>query len=277
MRAIASTCALAQRTGKRVKVVWVVRRELGAPYEALFEPRDAFRVRSVRATGTFGERTWAKLHRPNPRANRPMKAALRAARGFLFDAVYEPEALGTDVDGRNAWLEGAIGPATTAMFISGHYFYNPGDVTVAGFTPVAPLRAVLDELTAPFDEHTVGVHIRRTDNVRAIEASPLERFIEAIDEEIDRHAQAKFFLATDCAQTEATLRTRYGDRLIAYDKDRSRKTTQGVQDAVIDLYALARTAKVFGSHWSSFTDSAAQIGGIPLFTMRNPEAAAEHA
>ena len=35
-----------------------------------------------------------------------------------------------------------------------------------------------------------------------------------------------------------------------------------MQDALIDLWCLAASRKIIGSYWSSFTDTAADMGGI---------------
>ena len=37
-----------------------------------------------------------------------------------------------------------------------------------------------------------------------------------------------------------------------------------MQEAAIQLWSLARTRRLLGSYWSSFSDMAAEIGGIPL-------------
>lgn len=42
-----------------------------------------------------------------------------------------------------------------------------------------------------------------------------------------------------------------------------RNSVQGMHDAMIDLFSLAATDKILGSYWSSFTDVAASMRGIP--------------
>ena len=37
-----------------------------------------------------------------------------------------------------------------------------------------------------------------------------------------------------------------------------------IDEAVVDLFCLAHTRRVIGSYWSSFSDMAAEISGIPL-------------
>ncbi len=42
----------------------------------------------------------------------------------------------------------------------------------------------------------------------------------------------------------------------------ARDDPAAMEDAVVDLYALSRCRKIIGSYWSSFTDTAAELGSI---------------
>ena len=57
-------------------------------------------------------------------------------------------------------------------------------------------------------------------------------------------------------------------KILTYKKEFSRTDVKGVQDAVIDLYSLAASCKIYGSYFSSFSDIAARIGDIPLKVIR---------
>ena len=46
-------------------------------------------------------------------------------------------------------------------------------------------------------------------------------------------------------------------------RDLSRDSVNGVKDALLDLMCLSKTDKIIGSYFSSFTDIAADINGIP--------------
>jgi len=59
--------------------------------------------------------------------------------------------------------------------------------------------------------------------------------------------------------------TAFGDRIIVLpDVDTSRNSVRGMQDALVELYVLSRTNKIFGSHQSSYSETAAQIGNYSL-------------
>ena len=41
-----------------------------------------------------------------------------------------------------------------------------------------------------------------------------------------------------------------------------------MQAAVVDLFVLSKTRRLIGSYWSSFTDTAAELGNLPLTIAR---------
>jgi hypothetical protein len=49
-----------------------------------------------------------------------------------------------------------------------------------------------------------------------------------------------------------------------------RGARQAARDAVVDLYCLAGCRKLLGSYYSTFTDTAAAIHGIPLEIVGHP-------
>jgi hypothetical protein len=130
------------------------------------------------------------------------------------------------------------------------------------FAPIFSLRQKILALEKRFRPQTIGIHIRRTDHRHSIEMSPTMLFIEKIDAEIDRNADVLFYLATDDVDVELEFRRRYGERVLTHAKEFSRQTVAGIQDAVVDLFCLSKTAEIHGSYWSSFSDVAARIGKI---------------
>jgi len=161
--------------------------------------------------------------------------------------------------------------ADRAVFISTwSRFYGANDF-FRDLIPIAPLQNIIDAYAKNF-KNTVGVHIRRTDNVKSIQHSPTPRFIELMQKEIDHNASAKFFLATDSPEEEERLKNRFTDRIITHRKrSLSRKNRLAIQDALIDLFCLSKCQKLIGSYWSSFTDTAAKIGGIEKVIVGGPE------
>ena len=99
----------------------------------------------------------------------------------------------------------------------------------------------------------IGVHIRRTDNKKSIEASPLTAFLKRMRDAKD----AFFVIATDDMAVRNNLETEFGDRCIFPAIVLSRRTEEGMIQGVADFFALSKCSKLWGSAWSSFTDLAA--------------------
>jgi GT2 family glycosyltransferase len=130
------------------------------------------------------------------------------------------------------------------------------------FVPIKPLQQRIKEETALFNQHTIGIHIRRTDNIESIKHSPTELFERAIKQEILLNPEVCFYLASDCSDTKQQLFQKFGKRIITNFDQSDRTTKEGIQQALVELYALSHTQKIFGSYWSSFSHTAASINGI---------------
>jgi hypothetical protein len=141
------------------------------------------------------------------------------------------------------------------------------------WSPVPSIRAKVEGLTASFGPHTVGVHIRRGDALEHTRmASEVRRstdaaFMAHMDAELVAEPRTNFFLATDSAATEERFRERYGEAIIVNRDKRfvpslRHQPKDNQRDAVIDMFALARTQKILGNNFSSFSQMAAMIGGI---------------
>jgi hypothetical protein len=94
-------------------------------------------------------------------------------------------------------------------------------------------------------------------------------FMARLDRIVRSRPASSFFLATDSETTQEFFRDRYGDRILADLEKRfvpsvynERKDNQ--RDAAVDLFALARTRLILGSHYSTFSQSAALLGGVRL-------------
>ncbi len=130
------------------------------------------------------------------------------------------------------------------------------------FRPVESIQKVIDSYANNFN-HTIGVHIRRSDNVQAIEHSPIEKFISLMEKEVSNNQNVNFFLATDSKNEERLLKARFPGRIIAHPKESlSRTNPHAIHDALVDLFCLSKCKKLIGSFHSSFTDTAWQINNI---------------
>ena len=105
-----------------------------------------------------------------------------------------------------------------------------------------------------------------------------EKFAEIMSEMLAAGYCDRFFLATDSAELERRFVERFGKSLVVHSKqsyDRSVETS--IKEAVVDLYCLAACKRIIGSYWSSFSETAAQIGNKELLVVDTRAESNSHA
>lgn len=132
------------------------------------------------------------------------------------------------------------------------------------FRPQPALQERIARVTQAFTPHTYGLHIRRTDNAQAIASVSVERFLSVAECLLASHPEANFYLATDDAEVHRRFVACYGQHVLCQPFGVERHSLEGMAHAVVDLYALAHTCHVVGSYYSSYSDTAAELGHIPL-------------
>ena len=136
----------------------------------------------------------------------------------------------------------------------------PNSVYKHLFHPVGPILDEMQGYHEQFSAHTIGMHIRRTDNKESIERSPLSLFVDAARREIDQHDDTRIFLATDDEGTKTALKAEFGNRIITSSKPAARNSIAGIRGGVAELWMLASTSTIYGSAGSSYSVMAARIG-----------------
>lgn len=240
MRVINSAYILAKKRGDRLIVLWKNCQELNCPFEELFESPADIKIINFRSNFNL-----KKLFLQFTAGQRINNAQIESNKtdGVLHEDFYKS-------------LKAKV------YLFTWEHFYPSRDYRL--FVPVGKIQQRILDITKDFGSHAVGVHIRRTDHTWAIHNSSSSDFSNAIAEELKLHPDAVFFIATDDAREEAALRKQFPDKILsAPNKTLSRNSVDGIQDALIDLMCLASTTKIFGSYYSSFTDIAADLKGIP--------------
>lgn len=253
MKAIDSAVALAKDARKELRIIWFKDWGLNCRFDELFQPLALPNVKVQEASLSD-----LLVY------DRPRKKNFRLPRLFqrlLFDAcIYEDEATQLfykSFDFRS-WAEGR-----RTYIASCVYFYPQSERKLFSiFHPIAPLQQKIDESCSRFGEHTLGVHIRRTDNIASISQSPTELFFERMEEETRQHEDTVFYLATDSEEDKKRLKEQFGERIVTSSRKADRGNVEGMQDALVELYILSRTGHILGSMQSSYSETAAQISGI---------------
>ncbi len=154
------------------------------------------------------------------------------------------------------------------IYISSCYRIYPLENPYTSFTPIESVRNKIDAATTDFQD-VIGLHIRRSDHETSKAISTTERFAEIIDTELVNNPNNKFFISTDDEITKIKLVESYGDKVLSNEvSSYDRNSSEAIVDAVVDLFCLSRTNKIYGSHHSTFSQTAADLGGIQEITAR---------
>lgn len=136
------------------------------------------------------------------------------------------------------------------------------------FRPIDEIQTEVMARIARMSDCRIGVHIRRTDHTVAINNSPNELFYAAIDEELLHNETLTIYLATDSEEVKAAFADRYGDKVFYSSIRADRNSISGIREAVVEMYMLSMTDKIFGSCGSSYSEIAAALGGITLKVLK---------
>lgn len=135
---------------------------------------------------------------------------------------------------------------------------------VRTFVPADHINLIINKIVAGFKKNMIGMHIRRTDHVVSMNKSPIYLFENKILEYIESKRDIGVFLATDDPEVETYFKDKYPEIIFTYEKTFGRDTKEGMLDAVVDLYLLSKTEKIYGSYWSSYSGIASLLGDIKL-------------
>ncbi len=138
------------------------------------------------------------------------------------------------------------------------------------FKPVLHIQYRIDAIISKFNLSLLnGIHIRRTDNIKSIEGSNIDSFKELIFHSIELNKNVFFYLSTDDSKVDEDFLSHFKGHIKHLEnKDFQRDTLKGIEDAVVDLFILSKTSKIYGSFWSSFTDVSSYINNVPLIIVR---------
>lgn len=256
MKAIAAALELQKAVGGRLEVKWFRDWGLGCRFGELFEPISAenFRLKEAGLTDL--------LLTDRPRRRNLYLPSLPEA--LLFDKRMDEAAT---TRGMQTGFDFAAWARGSRVWMSSNVYFMAQEVPTGAFDvfkPVVKLQRRIDAVALQLKQEAVGVHIRRTDNERSIANSPTEAFVERMRREPE---STRFYLATDDEGVKAELRQAFPDRIVVLPRKADRGSQQGMEDAVVEMFALSRCRRVLGSSCSTYSMTAAMLGRIPLETV----------
>ncbi len=156
-----------------------------------------------------------------------------------------------------------------STYISSCYRMYPLQGSYEDFVPSAHIRNKIENTANRFNDYTYGLHIRGTDHVVSKSHSASDKFLELVNKIINQEKDATFFLSTDDQEAKEMLLAEFGPKIYYNDiSDYDRNSPSAMADAVVDLYCLSRTKMIYGSHQSSFSQTAADMGNIKEVTVK---------
>lgn len=247
MLTVTAGLTAARALSRRLIVVWDRTPQLNCPFGKLFgKLPDADVVECALAYAEEDRRSWNAF-----------------VDGFGFDLILDAVHCGVLLHKKTALIP--IIAQHPRAFVAYMQRFVPSAVSLREMTPTDAVRARVDAIAAEFSAKTVGVHIRRSDHKDAVAVSTDAAFFAAADAALAEGTAERFFLATDDTTVEATFRARYGTRILTQEhKKLARYSPKAIEDALVDVLALSRTARIIGSFGSSFSQVAAEIGAIPI-------------
>ena len=260
MRVIGMLRMLANEAHVPMEVIWVANNDAQAKWCDIFEQPKDFVV--TETSGPYKHEYYS---------SKWYKNILHYVWAWLYGYIWLPYNIVEKMDEDNSkeglrrlfnhWII-QIKSGKTLYISTGDYLGTNYD-TSSIFRPISALKKEIDAFL-PADKVIYGIHIRRTDNSWAIEHSPLELFENKIVEILKKDSDSLFYLASDDEHTITYFQERFGNSILTRPKTFGRTSVSGIQDAIIEMWILSKTKKIFGSFYSSYSEMAAKIGNINL-------------
>lgn len=257
LRVVATAIKLARQSNKKLYIYWQPNKYLNAEFREIFDVPKNMIIRKP----PLAYQIWLKFSSLSPKFK---KMAIRYLAFFKFDFIFT-DSMAVQVLHNKIDLEQKVFEARHVFICSCQElnYFDLEDYHL--FVPRKELLEKIKGISNSFSSDTLGIHIRSTDNIWSKENSPFLLFINQMENEINDNPETNFFLATDNEEYQKKLIEIFGcERIIFNDKMFRRDLREGIEDAVIDLYCLSKTSKIFGSYFSSFSYVAGRIGNVQV-------------
>ena len=266
MRVIASAFKLKKEFDCEIFCIWNENSELNAPFDKLFGHIEGLNIISKskkmkKLISTFS----AKSSWRTKSIFRLLVKIYNKRFGFDF-SIHERDVRSE----RNIVYDILKNNKDVAIYVCTCHPFANWDTEDLNFNPVKEIIEKIEFIHKQFSQYSevIGLHIRRTDNVTAIEHSPIELFVCEIENKIRENNNVGFFLATDDKDIEYLLQKLYPNKIIVEQKNLRRDSLEGIQDAIVDMFSLSKTSMIYGSYWSSFSSMAGKISGVECVLLR---------
>lgn len=244
MRVVRSAYAFALKGLCDIEVAFAANNECGCRFDDVFQPITS-------PSGNFCIRPARWQDAPPSRFNLHLPQTMRTLRGTkqfcnLRECTLEV-------------LQKAIS-ANRSVYISTCYEFFVNSIPMSQlFKPSHRVEEAMKPVLSRFGARTAGFHVRTTDNEQSKMRSPYRLFAEAAQRELDSDPLTMLYLATDSDEIRRRFLSDFGRNAICSNAELSRSSLNGMVAAATDMFLLSHCNKIYGSHYSSFSEIAAEL------------------
>lgn len=251
MRAMATGVAIARHYNSKTTIYWNNCTGLKADFKDLFKPineKDVLIVENKEWIYNIKGTKGYLLRRP--------LLQMRFNQIYFNYSIYSSHETNifTKIDGRKN---------NDILFVSCCPMCEQMDIHTL-FVPTDEIQCDIDKITSQYSEHTIGIHIRRTDSNESIKNSPIDAFEKRMQAELCKNVNTTFYVASDDDEVKRYFKNKYPKNVITIFQDTSRNSIEGMRFAVVDLFCLSKTKHIIGSFYSSYSHIASVLGGITV-------------
>ena len=244
MRVLNSALYLNERLGgSKLQLVWLVKAELNAPFDKLFLSASIVfnLIRGIRYA------LFLKFFKHIFIVKYPK--VYRTFMSIFYDLILFDD----DIKKLRENGDFEILKKTEKVLIATCFEFYPFP-SFDNFILSNEILKKFEKLNLP--EDAIGVHIRRTDFVEIIAESGIAEY----EKKMNELPHSVFYLATDDYKVKEYFANEYANRIITQNAELSRKSLNGIQEALVDILALSKCKSIICNKKSSFANTALRLG-----------------
>lgn len=249
--AITSAIAFCKDYNVKLKVIWFKDKGMGADFHSLFELSEEVDKSNVEII----DAKWYHYIYDRPRKRNLWLPWLWQQ--VIFDQIL----LEKDAYNKEITCFQKLQNKNKSYLVAFYPVYTKPSMLYL-VSPKLYIREKIEYYKSLFGENVIGVHIRRTDNVLSINKSPLYLYIKVMAEAVKNDPNVKFYVASDSKEEKERLKQIFCDKVYSLNCVSNRNSKEGIVDAIIELYLLSSTIKIYGSYASTYSTLAANISNI---------------
>lgn len=261
LRTIASTIHYTQKYERQLEILWQLSDDFPCPHERLFtlSPRLTSENGGVRIR-TARWKDYITCAPPEPKN-------LFLTWPFVVLNYDHTEKLRNDskhLPEQIAELKSILSDQKESLLLSSSVSLGSVPHMYELIEPTVEVNNILRSRMSGWQGNVVGVHINRTVPEGNVNDCPTELIIRRMQKMIEEDSEVRFFIATRSREEKERLAAIFKDRVYVPFSTQPPKSTKGIVESFGELLALSHTSYILSTKGSTFSEVAADIGGVDL-------------